>query len=643
MAEFSFDPRTRRETDPEIPEIQKLINYEFDFDAVVNAVFSLLEKKTTFRGCRLSVVGRDLKKRPLVESDAMPRKGKSSRSPLLSYPLLLTNDEVRYTLDVYAFETPSISRAESDLVSKCLDLLYQAVNKDYHERDHLTGLYNRHGFLPRMAREVEAAAVDKKPLAVLMMDLDHFKQVNDTYGHPVGDLVLFEFASAIADAAAGKGTVGRYGGEEFVAVLRGYELGAAAEIAEDIRTRTEKTRIWVDKSAGKYVSATCSVGISVFPEHGGDAETLVQFADLALYEAKNGGRNRVEVYPLDAPDARLKKLKETVDTGTLEPLRDLEGKCKIISLRARNIASGLPLAVGLAGARLFILDGQAKMVRVYDGKAKKFVAELGGPGEAPDELEGPVDIAVSPQGRAFVVDSSSHVVKIFDQAAGFAGFIGGRDAEGAPMFGYVKGTFNEPVAATLDGEGRILVAERMNRRVQRFTAAGDFDGLEIPLDAAGTAPTYEPDPRDVAADATGNVYILDAGNSVVHKFDAAGTYVRSVGGPGPAGDAGRFKGVIALAVDRSGNLASRLRDVGVAVPAGAPGVVVTAEAGDVNRLQFFDVDGTYLGMVDFARLTEKLKQAVRPGRLTVTGQGNIYLVDQDNGDVLQLAFTGDGY
>jgi len=643
MAEFNFDPRTRRETDPEIPEIQKLINYEFDFDAVVNAVFSLLEKKTTFRGCRLSVVGRDLKKRPLLDSAAMPRKGKSSRVPLLSYPLVLTNNEIRYTLDVYAFETPSLNSAESDLLSKCVDLLYQAVNKDYLERDHLTGLYNRQGLSPRLNRAVEQAKSEEKKLAVLLFDLDHFKQVNDTYGHPVGDLVLFEFGGLLADVFGGGAIVGRWGGEEFVAVLPDADVDKALEIAEETRSRTEKLKVWVDKSAGKSVGVTCSVGVSLFPDHGGDVDTVMDFADVGLYQAKNAGRNRVGVHPLDAEDVRLKKLEERAETGKLEPLRDLEGKCKIISLRARNIASGLPLAVGLAGPRLFILDGQAKTVRVYDGKAKKFVAELGGPGEAPDQLEGPVDLAVSAQGRTFVVDSPSHVVKIFDAGGGFAGFIGGRDADGAPMFGYVKGTFNEPVAASLDGEGRVLVAERMNRRVQRFTATGDFDGLEIPLDAAGGAPTYEPDPRDVAADATGNVYILDAGNSVVHKFDAAGTYVRSLGGPGPAGDAGRFKGVIALAVDRSGNLASRLRDVGVAVPAAAPGVVVTAEAGDVNRLQFFDVDGTYLGMVDFARLTEKLKQAVRPGRLTVTGQGNIYLVDQDNGDVLQLSFAGDGY
>ncbi len=639
MTEIHFDPRMRRGVDTDVLSLQDRINREFEFEEVVRDIFSLLEKRTPLRGCCVSVLGRDLQKRPLVESATMPVKRKASRCPVLSYPLPLTNDEVRYTLDIYALDNPSLNAAESDMLGKCTDLLFQAINKDYHERDHLTGLYNRLGLSPRLERALERAKAENAPLAVLVFDLDHFKDVNDTYGHPVGDLVLFEFAGLLSDVFVGGPLVGRWGGEEFVAVVPGADVNEALAAAEEVRAKTEKLKITADKSAGKVVSLNCSAGVALFPDHGADGETLVGIADMALYDAKKGGRNRVELYPRDAPDVRLKKLKETVDTGELEPLRDLENKCKIISLRARKIASGLPLAVDLAGPRLFILDGQAKKVRVYDGKAKEFVTELGGPGEAPDQLEGPVDLAVSGDGRAFVVDSPSHVVKIFDAVGGFAGFIGGRDADGAPIFGYVKGAFNEPVAACLDGEGRLLVAERMNRRVQRFTPEGEFDGLEIPLDAAGASPTYEPDPRDVAADGTGNIYILDAGNSVVHKFDAAGTYVRSLGGPGPAGDAGRFKGVIALAVDREGNLASRLREVGVGVPAGAPGVVVTAEAGDVNRLQFFDVDGTYVGMVDFARLAEKLEQAVRPGRLTVTAQGNIYLVDQDNGDVLQLSFA----
>jgi diguanylate cyclase (GGDEF)-like protein len=642
MAEFHFDPRTRREMDPEIPDLQKRINYDFDFENVVAEIFALLEKKTTLRGCRLAVVGRDLQKRPLLASATMPRKGKASRCPLLSYPLPLTNDEVRYTFDVFAFESPQLNRPDSDLLEKCLDLLYQAVNKDYHERDHLSGLYNRHGFLPRLEKELEAAKAESEPLAVLMMDLDHFKRVNDTYGHPVGDLVLFEFASVVADAAAGHGTVGRYGGEEFAAVLPGHGEEEGLELAEAIRLKTEKIKVWVDKAGGKFVAPTCSVGVALFPAHGADVETLIHFADLALYEAKNAGRNRVALYPLDAPETRLTKLKETVEAGELEPLRDLEGKCTILSLRERDLVPGLPLAVAVDGARLFMLDGQAKTVHIYDGKAKKFVAQLGGPGEGPDQFEGPLDLAVTADGRALVVDAPSHVVKVFTPGDGFQGFIGGRDADGAPMFGYVKGTFNEPVAVALDGEGRVLVAERMNRRVQRFTAEGEFDGLEIPLDAVDVAPPYQPDPRDVAADGGGNVYVLDAGNSVVQKFDAAGTYVRSLGGPGPAGDAGRFKGVVALAVDRHGALASRLREAGAAVPAGAPGVVVTAEAGDVNRLQFFDVDGTYLGMVDFARLAEKLGRSVRPGRVTVTAQGNLYLVDQEGADILQLSFAGGG-
>jgi DNA-binding beta-propeller fold protein YncE len=197
------------------------------------------------------------------------------------------------------------------------------------------------------------------------------------------------------------------------------------------------------------------------------------------------------------------------------------------------------------------------------------------------------------------------------------------------------------VAACLDGEGRLLVAERMNRRVQRFTPAGEFDGLEVPLDVAAAGAPYQPDPRGVAADAAGAIYVLDAGNSVVYKFDADGEFVKALGGPGPAGDAGRFKGAVALAVDRHGKLAERLREAGVAVPADADQIVITAEAGDVNRLQFFDVDGVYLGLVDFARLAPTLNRAVRPGRMAVSAKGAIFLVDQENADVLQISFPGE--
>jgi len=643
MTELSWDARTRRETDPEIKELQEQINYDFDFEAVVNAVFALLEKKTPFRDYRLSVVGRDLKKRPLIPSAPAPRKGKARSEPLLSFPLALTNDEIRYTLDVYSFESPQFSRAEAGFLDECRKLLLQAVNKDYHERDHLTGLYNRQGLSPRLERALEQAKEGNAPLAVLMFDLDHFKEVNDTYGHPVGDLVLFEFAGLLADVFVGGPLVGRWGGEEFAAVVPDADADGARAKAEEVRAKTEKLKISVDKGAGKFVSPACSAGVALFPDHGADGETLVGIADMALYEAKKGGRNRVELYPLDAPDVRLKKLKETVDTGTLEPLRDLENLCVIQSLRERGLVPELPLALALADPRFVVLDGSTNLVKIYDARARKFTVEFGGRGEAVHELEGPVDVAAARDGRVFVVDSPAHAVKVFDGAGKFLGFIGGRDADGAPIFGYVKGTFNEPVAASLDGEGRLLVVERMNRRVQRFTSAGEFDGLEVPLDAADVAPPYQPDPRDVAADGAGNIYVLDAGNSVIQKFDDAGGFLKAIGGPGPAGDAGRFKGVTAVAVDRYGKLADKLREAGVAVPGGAPEVVVTAEAGDVNRLQFFDADGTYLGLLDFARLADKLGRSVRPGRLAVSARGAVFLVDQENADVLQLSFAGEGY
>ncbi len=641
MAEIHLDPRTRREVDPDLLRLQDRINHDFDFEEVVAEIFSLLERRTNLRGCRLSVLGRDLNKRLLVESATMPKKGKTRRCPILSYPLPLTNDEIRHTLDIYAFEAAQLNLPESDVLERCLDLLYQSVNKDYHERDYLTGLYNRRGLEPRLARFFAEAKRDEKPAAVLMLDLDHFKKVNDAYGHPVGDLVLFEFAGLLADVAAGF-LAGRWGGEEFVVVFPDADRDPALAAAEDIRAKTEKLKIWVDKSAGKFVSPTCSIGVALFPRHADEVETLIHFADVALYEAKNGGRNRVELYPLDAPDVRLRKLGAAVEREPV-PLRDLESECEIISLKSRDLVKGFPLAVAVAGPRLFILDGQTKKVYVYDGAAKKFAAEFGGPGDEPHQLEGPVDLAVSPDGLVLVVDAPDHVVKMFDASRGFVGFIGGRDAEGAPILGYIKGTFNEPVAVSVDGEGRILVAERMNRRVQRFTAAGEFDGLEVPLDAADVAPPYQPDPRDVAADGAGNIYVLDAGNSVVQKFDADGHYVKALGGPGPAAGAGRFKGITALAVDREGSLAAKLGEAGVAIPGGASEAVVTAEAGDVNRLQFFGPDGTFLGLLDFAKIGLKFGNPVRPGRLTVTARGNIYLVDQENADILQLSFAGESY
>jgi len=389
----------------------------------------------------------------------------------------------------------------------------------------------------------------------------------------------------------------------------------------------------VDAAAGKVVRPTCSVGVAFFPGHGDDAATLISLADLALYDAKQGGRHQVRIYPLDAPEVRIKKLSEAVKQGGRVVWPALEGNCRLLSLREAGLVDGVPLAVAVAGVRLFVLDGQGNVVRVYDGRAKKFVAEFGGRGEDIRQLEGPTDIAVAGD-AVWVVDAPVHAVKIFRGDGAFVGFVGGHDAGGAPVPGFLKGAFSWPVAVAFDGRGRALVTEHINRRVQRFAADGQFDGLELPLYPAAEGPAFQPDPRDAAGDAAGNIYVLDAANNIINKYDEAGAFVVSLGGPGPGGDAGLFKGLTALEVDVSGKVGQRLAAVGVAVPEDAAEVVIAAEAGDINRLQFFDTHGAYLASLDFGKMEGPAGSAVRPGRLAVSAGGRIYLVDQENADVV---------
>lgn len=643
MPEFDWDPRTPPQVAPEIDAIQKDINsLEFDFEEVVLAIFALLEKRTIFRGCCLSILRRDLKKYDLLASASMPKKGRGA--PILAFPLPLTNDDLRYTFDVYAFENPKaqLTGSESLVLRECLRLLYQAVNKGHLERDYLTGLFNRQGFTPRLKRALDAAAENNQPLAVLMLDLDKFKAVNDTYGHAAGDLVLSEFAHTIETSVEGRGIVGRWGGEEFIVALPGKDPEGAKGIAEIILKNTRALKIRVDEGGGKAIRPTTSIGIAAFPAHGNDAETLKSFADLALYEAKKGGRDRLEVYPLNAPDVQLQRLRENVSQGpTLAPaaLSELESRCEIISLRERQLIPERPRAVAVAGARLYTLDGQTHRIHIYDGKAKQFVLEFGGRGEELEQLEGPVDLTVTPNGHVLIVDAPSQAVKVYNGDGKYVGFLGGRGDDGAPVPGVVKGSFNWPVAAALDPQGRVLVAESLNRRVQRFAADGRFDGLEIPLIAAEGNHDYQPDARDVAADRDGNIYILDAGNNVIRKYDPQGTPLATLGGPGTAGEPGRLKNLASLEIDRAGKLAARLAALGAPVPPGGRDVVVAAETGDVNRLQFFDAGGVFLGTVDFLRLEPKLRRLVRPGRLALSSGGSIYVIDQENADVLVIRFT----
>jgi len=127
-----------------------------------------------------------------------------------------------------------------------------------------------------------------------MMDLDHFKLVNDTYGHQAGDYVLSQFASLIVKRIRGEDLFGRYGGEEFVVLMRGAMEPPGAQIfCERVRSTVEQYKFNFN---GKDIPVTVSIGVTL--RNGGEVkslEELIQLADKALYKAKNAGRNRVEI------------------------------------------------------------------------------------------------------------------------------------------------------------------------------------------------------------------------------------------------------------------------------------------------------------------------------------------------------------
>ena len=155
--------------------------------------------------------------------------------------------------------------------------------------DSLTGFYNRRHFRTLLDEEVEKAK-NSTALSLLMLDLDSFKDVNDRYGHLVGDQVLSAVAQAIRECAPPAAPIGRLGGEEFALALRGATLAAAAELAERMRAAVAAQLI---ETGEQRLAVTISIGVA---QTGADCATssdLLRSADAALYRAKEGGRNRV--------------------------------------------------------------------------------------------------------------------------------------------------------------------------------------------------------------------------------------------------------------------------------------------------------------------------------------------------------------
>jgi two-component system cell cycle response regulator len=158
--------------------------------------------------------------------------------------------------------------------------------------DQLTGLHNRRYMTSHLDNLMMQAAKSSKPLAFVIMDIDHFKAVNDTHGHDIGDEVLREFAKRLGANIRGLDLACRYGGEEFVVVMPETDASFAYAVAERLRKSIETTPIEISRAPDK-ISITISIGIAAWEGESDTAEALLHRADQALYRAKRSGRNRV--------------------------------------------------------------------------------------------------------------------------------------------------------------------------------------------------------------------------------------------------------------------------------------------------------------------------------------------------------------
>lgn len=164
-------------------------------------------------------------------------------------------------------------------------------------RDVLTNLYNRSYLLETFDRDIQRSKRNNTPIVVSMMDLDHFKDINDKYGHETGDVVLKEIANLIFNVFRTSDICCRYGGEEILIIMYDTDLDNALNKIEHLRRRIAELKFhFVD-----LVTVTASFGVAQFPQDGENSEALIKSADDALYQSKNAGRNRITIYKKPAP------------------------------------------------------------------------------------------------------------------------------------------------------------------------------------------------------------------------------------------------------------------------------------------------------------------------------------------------------
>lgn len=238
-----------------------------------------------------------------VSSEFQFFNGEPKTGSFIVVPVLLRKNHPIGVLSLHRNETNGFSKEERYFfkkialeIAKVLNksLLYQHT-KELSITDDLTGLYNRRYFNQRFEREVQRAKRYRRPLSIMMVDIDYFKNYNDINGHLLGDDVLKKVAYLIESNLRKADIVARYGGEEFVILLPEIDKSHADQVAEKLR-RTVELRHFPKEQYQPNKNLTISLGLATLPDDSTNARELIEFADRALYRAKDEGRNRVVSY-----------------------------------------------------------------------------------------------------------------------------------------------------------------------------------------------------------------------------------------------------------------------------------------------------------------------------------------------------------
>ena len=236
--------------------------------------------------------------KPLFGKNFPPIKGIGT---FFCYPLVSGAEFMGSITTIFVDEEGAINDYERNALATTARMAATSIaNANLHRRvaqlattDGLTGLYNHRYFQDRLTEKMEEARRHPTRHTLIMVDIDHFKKVNDTYGHPVGDVVLREIARLLRDSIRNVDIAARYGGEEFVLLLVHTPPDGALKLAERIRKQASKLTFKAEEGSFRI---TISMGIATFPDDARSKQTFIERADHALYHAKETGRNRVVNY-----------------------------------------------------------------------------------------------------------------------------------------------------------------------------------------------------------------------------------------------------------------------------------------------------------------------------------------------------------